>query len=451
MPSLNRFESIEQSKMFDFDPDAIQLMEDVELQQLPEAVNREIVKNSQDIVYEEEDVEKEEARVLERKLFRRDKETSDNVKNSQLYEQEDLPLIQENRRDIRHQIRHIVHDPEMSETCSEKRLKLHDRRYQLITPSRQDQKFAQENIFANRKQKVSKEHNFSEKQYRLRAFNRSLSVGDPFVTDDRRSFRESRENAINNIKNVKIMEAGEKSFRKIGKYFLMPLDHSNGNQMFRKRLHYDLPGENGVNQTKVTLEHDRVSFENERITRKTPLNSLAKIMTQRRLHPNDIHFPVSPVSPESGFCEGSPDINPRRPQLFANVLKGNAILQGRQNSSCSESNLSRKNTRGDFSPFTISERCVEDHVVKTPINISNNIRDVDKNNKRIIRYSSDSDLLPHGHAVNDDSDLVKCCKVVEEPHLSDRTEPNVLSIDESKSLLRNNSKEAIGKMTMFRQ
>ncbi|XP_025990999.1 uncharacterized protein LOC105193868 isoform X3 [Solenopsis invicta] len=45
--------SVNRSKMFDFD--TIQVMENEEMQQLPEAVNKEIVKNSQVIVFEEED------------------------------------------------------------------------------------------------------------------------------------------------------------------------------------------------------------------------------------------------------------------------------------------------------------------------------------------------------------------------------------------------------------
>ncbi|KAG7210445.1 hypothetical protein KM043_011976 [Ampulex compressa] len=44
----------QQYKTLDVDPDAIQVMGEIELQQLPEAVNEEIVKNSQEIVYEEE-------------------------------------------------------------------------------------------------------------------------------------------------------------------------------------------------------------------------------------------------------------------------------------------------------------------------------------------------------------------------------------------------------------
>ncbi|XP_011341259.1 uncharacterized protein LOC105281618 isoform X3 [Ooceraea biroi] len=450
--SANQLENIEQSEMFDFDPDAIQVMEDVELQQLPEAVNREIVKNSQEIVYEEE----EEEGLLERKLVRLDEENSNAVKNTypKFYEREDLPLIkvQENRRDIRHQIRHTVHDPEKEcktkndefarkdyEVCLEKRLRLHDKRCQLIASVRQDQQFVQDNIFMNRKQKPSKECNSNEKQYHLKAFNRSLSVGDPFVTDNRRSFRESRENAINNMKNVKMMEAGPKSFKKIGKYFLMPLDHSNNNPMFRQRLNYDLRRENGISQTKITpKQHNNVSFENEKITRKTPLN-LAKIMIQRKVYPNDIRLPVSPVSPESGFCEESPDINPRKPHLLVNVSKDDEIVE-RENNSSSESDLSRKNMINGFNTFVVPEECVEHHIVETPISRNNNIRDIDKN-----KSSSDSDLS-HRYPINNDSDLVKCSKnqVAEEPYLSDRTEQNVETVDESNILSHNNNKESLG-------
>lgn len=43
---------IDQPATFDFDPDAIQVMEDVEFEKLPEAVNREIIKNSEQIIFE---------------------------------------------------------------------------------------------------------------------------------------------------------------------------------------------------------------------------------------------------------------------------------------------------------------------------------------------------------------------------------------------------------------
>lgn len=46
-------EDIDQAKVLDFDSDAIQIIEDVELQQLPEIINKEIVKNSQEIVFKE--------------------------------------------------------------------------------------------------------------------------------------------------------------------------------------------------------------------------------------------------------------------------------------------------------------------------------------------------------------------------------------------------------------
>lgn len=48
-------EVIDQAKVFDFNPDAIQIIEDVELQQLPEPVNREIMKNSHEIIFEEKE------------------------------------------------------------------------------------------------------------------------------------------------------------------------------------------------------------------------------------------------------------------------------------------------------------------------------------------------------------------------------------------------------------
>jgi len=399
-------------------------MEDVELQQLPEAVNREIIKNSREIIYGEE----EEQGTLERKSGRLIKQDCDALKNAyQLYEREDLPFpvikIQENHRNVEHQIRHIARDcgkeckmkndeftKRNYEICLEKRLRLRDKKCQLVA---QKQKFMQGNIFVNRKQKLCRECNSREKQYHLKAFNRSLSVDDPFVTDNRRSFKESRENAINNMKNFKITEIDQKSLKK--KCFLLPLNHSNDNPMFRQRLNYDFPGrENDIDRTKMTPEqHDNMRFENEKITKKAPLNRLAKIMVQGRFCPNDIRLPVSPVSPESGFCETSPDINPRKPHLFANVLRNDKIL-GRENNSSSESNLSQKSMMGDFNSVVIPDEYVKS-LIETPISISNSIRDIDRN-----KNSSDSEL-PHGH-LNNDNNLVKCSKsqVVEESCSSDK-------------------------------
>ncbi|KAK2576340.1 hypothetical protein KPH14_005698 [Odynerus spinipes] len=53
-PLTNPHRDTGQPKPMDVDPDAIQVMADVELQQLPEAVNREIIKNSREIVFEED-------------------------------------------------------------------------------------------------------------------------------------------------------------------------------------------------------------------------------------------------------------------------------------------------------------------------------------------------------------------------------------------------------------
>jgi len=422
--SRNRLGNIERTKTFDFDPDAIQIIEDVELQQLPEAVNSEIIKNSREIIYGEE----EEEGALERKPGRRSEQNCDVLRNTyQLYEREDLPFplikIQENHRNVEHQIRHSARDCEKEckmkndeftrrnyEICLEKRLRLRDKKCQLMA---QKQKFVQGNIFVNRKQKLCKECNSREKH--LKVFNRNLSAGDPLVTDNRRSFKESRENAINNMRNFKITEIDQKSLKK--KCFLLPLDHSNNNPMFRQRLNYDFPGrENDVDRTKITPEqHDKMRFENEKITTKNPLNHLAKIMVQGKFYPNDIRLPVSPVSPESGFCEKSPDINPRKPHLFAKVLRNDKIL-GRENNSSSESNLSQKSMMGDFNSVVIPNEYVKSHIIETPISISNNIRDIDRN-----KNSSDSEL-PHGHLVNNDNNLVKCFKnqVIEESCSSDK-------------------------------
>jgi len=422
-------------------------MEDVELQQLPEAVNREIRKNSQEIVYAEE----EEQGALERKPGRLIEQNRGVLRNAcQLYERKHLPFplikIQENHKDVEHQIRHIARDSRKEckmkndectrrnyEICLEKRLRLRDKKCQLIA---QKQRFVQGNIFVNRKQKLCTECNSSEKQYRLKAFNRSLSVSDPFVTDNRRSFRESRENAINNMKNVKITDIDQKSLEK-NPCFLLPLDRSNDNSMFRQRLNYDFSErENGVDRIKMTPEqYDKMKFENEKITRKTPSNRLAKIMLDKdRFYPNEIRLPLSP---ESGFCERSPDINLGRPHLYSDVLRNDKILD-KENNSSSESNLSQKSVMGDFNSV-IPDRYVKSHIIETPISISNNIRDIDKN-----KSSPDSEL-PHEHPVNNDNNLMKCSKsqVVEESCSSNKIEPDIRTIDGNEILSHNNNKETL--------
>lgn len=51
-------------KVLDVDPDGIQVMGEVDLQQLPEAVNREIMKNSREIIYEEPETPREGSPLL---------------------------------------------------------------------------------------------------------------------------------------------------------------------------------------------------------------------------------------------------------------------------------------------------------------------------------------------------------------------------------------------------
>ncbi|XP_076292913.1 uncharacterized protein LOC143215057 isoform X4 [Lasioglossum baleicum] len=51
-------------KILDVDSDGIQVMGDVELQHLPEAVNREILKNSREIIYEESETSREDSPLL---------------------------------------------------------------------------------------------------------------------------------------------------------------------------------------------------------------------------------------------------------------------------------------------------------------------------------------------------------------------------------------------------
>ncbi|XP_017762886.1 PREDICTED: uncharacterized protein LOC108552742 isoform X2 [Eufriesea mexicana] len=58
-------------KILDLDPDGIQVMADVDLQQLPEAVNKEILKNSREIIFEEPETSREGSPLLLKSTNRR--------------------------------------------------------------------------------------------------------------------------------------------------------------------------------------------------------------------------------------------------------------------------------------------------------------------------------------------------------------------------------------------
>ncbi|KAM0730944.1 Inward rectifier potassium channel 4 [Formica fusca] len=350
-------EGIDQAKVFDFDPNAIQIIENVELRQMPETINRlkkivfeekkdflkkdmiglnkekvRLLKNNQEIISKKREVDflentlirlndkntdilknsqkiKETERVLEKKLVRSSERKDDILENThQIHEKEELAPIKKNesRKNSSHQINYTLYKPE----------RMHNRRCQLITLVDHDQKM-KKNISFNGKQKSPKE------------IDKSL-IDDSFTINDRRSFRESTENTINNTKNVTIMEEDKTFLNKITKYPTVSLNRSNDSLICRQRLDYDLRFRRGNG-------NDNISIENEK-TMRSSSHRPAKIAIQYEFDSNDVCLPISPASDlsfESGFCEGSPDSSCRESYSFAKNLKKINKNMERENSNSS--------------------------------------------------------------------------------------------------------------------
>lgn len=165
-------------------------------------------------------------------------------------------------------------------------------------------------------QKIKKNISFNEKQKSLKEIDKSL-VDNFFIINDRRSFKEFRENAINSTKNVTIMEEDRKFFNKIKKYPIVSLNHLNDSLICRQILGYDL-------RFRWKNGNDNISIENEK-TMKSLSHRPPKITIQHELDSNDICSPISSASDlsfeSSDFCEGSPDSSCREACLFARNLK----------------------------------------------------------------------------------------------------------------------------------
>lgn len=211
-----QIESIDPSKLFDFDPDAIQVMDDLEFEHLPEAVNREILKNSREIIFEDEEfsrrvptklyeensqtlrtsreiiLEEEEENVSMRRPLERNIIDLNARNTSKIYKEEKLPLmkVEENHEDVRN----ILQEPgeRSNMKCKknykmylEKKLRMQNRRYHIV-PANRVQKDPKTNFF------------FNEKQKSLRKLDRNLR-GDIFVTNDEKFFKESVGNASDQL------------------------------------------------------------------------------------------------------------------------------------------------------------------------------------------------------------------------------------------------------------
>ncbi|XP_072758939.1 uncharacterized protein [Anoplolepis gracilipes] len=442
-------EGIDQAKLFDFDPDVIQIIEDAELQQLPEtkkivkksqeivsekkkgALKKNLIKmhcgedkthiqeivseerndilmqttvkrnmidkekeeilNSQEIIFEEEDkdipmqtplielnkklakilkknlslkkiVFEEKEDFLEKNMVELNKEKVGMLKNSRemiskekegifledtliglnykdadvlrnrqkinersgekklvRLDEGNLVKIKESHKNNSYQINHTLHKPE----------RMHNKRCQLIGLMDPDQ------------QKMKKNFSFNEKEKFQKEFDRTLS-DDALIINDERSFKESRENAINNTKSVTIMEEGQKFLKESRKYPAVSLGHLNDSLIFRQRLNSDVRLRQGNSS-------DNISIENEK-TMKSSSCRPAKITIQRKLDSNDTCSLISPASDfsfESGFCEGSPDSSCRESCLFTRRMQEIDKNIETDDSNLSQSNLMQKNLIND--------------------------------------------------------------------------------------------------------
>lgn len=360
---------------------------------------------------------KQKKGVLERKLVKFD-EGNDIMNNYNIYE-EQLAFIKvkENPKDIRHLIRHTLYNPKEEykmrsnefakkdcKVCLEKRQKLHNKKCKLIMSVNRDQKNTEKNgennIFIRKEQTSQKR------------FDRSLS-DDLLTTNDKRSFKESRnrnnklilsinqnknlkrdpfsieghisskkhqrsftdsfvttggrkskDNAISNMKNVRILEEGQKSLQQIPahKYSVASLNNLNSNSVFDQQLNYDFLKQENSDSSCQIKQHDNIRIENEKTMRKSSCHR-PKITIHDKLYSNDIRSLNSPeydLSPESGFCEQNLESNYK--EMFTRNMKDV------KNTNFIESNLSQENTISDIENL---KENIKNHSVEELANINN--------------------------------------------------------------------------------
>lgn len=371
------------------------------------------LKNCQEVTF------KQEEEVLETKLAKLER-NGDTMKNHHIYNKEQLTFIKvkENPKDIRHLIRHTLYKPEEEykmksnefakkdyEVCPEKRRKLHDKKCHLIMLVDGNQKNIEqipENIFMRKVRRSQKKFDRSLSDDLLtvsdkRSFKESLknrnnnklirsinqdnknSESDPFLIEEdtsskryHRSFSDyfvtddRKENAISNMKNVRILEKDEKSLQQISKYSVASLDHLNSNSILDQRLNFNPLSWKNDNSHYQMKQRDRMRIENERIQRKSSCRRPAKIAMQDKLYSNDIRSLDSSVydlSSESGFCEQSSKNNCR--ELFTRNMKDI------ENVNSVKSNLSRKDIVNDIDN---PEECIKNHSVEAITSTNNSIR-----------------------------------------------------------------------------
>ncbi|XP_014480821.1 PREDICTED: uncharacterized protein LOC106747629 isoform X3 [Dinoponera quadriceps] len=216
-PQIENFDS---SRVFDFDPNSIQVMDDEEFEHLPEAVNREIVKNSQEIIFEDEEGISRRAPMYEernkslrnsREIILEEREVNvplqrslekniirSNARNAfKIYKDEKLPLMktEKNHEDILQELsrRHKIRKKDCK-IHLERKLGMQDRRCHIV-PVNRNQKDSRTNFFLNEERKLLRKLNSDRKD-------------DTFVLNDGRFFRESGRNAIDQL-SVSLNRDGE--------------------------------------------------------------------------------------------------------------------------------------------------------------------------------------------------------------------------------------------------
>lgn len=285
--------NVDPSKVFDFDPNAIQVMDDVEFDHLPEAVNREILKNSQEIIFEDEEaisqgapiklhkersktqrgspeiiLEEEESNVLMQKSVERNVIGSKNT--SKIYMEEKLPLmkVKESHEDVRNILpggRCSTKSRRDYKMYLERKLRMQDRRCRIV-PVNRDQMEPKIDFFSNEKEKSARA--------KLNGKN------DIFVINDERFFKEFGRNASNQPTVSFNQESprtnllqNEKSLIKFGRYAIdesftkddgRPFGESNADKVYEMCLEEKLESEPFLNEKQDSSDDRKVLEQSDR-------------------------------------------------------------------------------------------------------------------------------------------------------------------------------------------
>lgn len=250
-------------------------------------------KNAYNLKNCQETTFKKEEGTLERKLVKSNEGNGDILNHISEEEQFAFIKVRVNPNNIKHSIRDILYTPKKEyktkndefskqdyEVCFEKKQKLHNKKC-YVTLINRDQKNTgkntEKNIFMKKKRSSPKKFDKSLSDYVLtindkRSFKESVRnknnklivsinqdienpKSDPFSNEEHNSSkkchrnftdyfvmtdnRKSEENAISNMKNVRILKKGQKFLQQILNDPVMSSDHLNSNSIFCQQLNYD--------------------------------------------------------------------------------------------------------------------------------------------------------------------------------------------------------------------